>query len=91
MTPVRAKAVAGAKESSIASDAEPGFNRSDGTLSCDGVSLDAIAEAIGTPVYVYSVAAIQSQYSRLDAALNGVPHRLHYSVKANSNLAILGI
>jgi diaminopimelate decarboxylase len=55
------------------------------------VSLDAIAESVGTPAYVYSVAAIKEQYARLSAALTRVPHRLHYSVKANSNLAILGI
>ena len=67
-----------------------GFARDAGVLECDGVSLDAIADAVGTPVYVYSVAAIEHQYSRLSAALSRVPHRLHYSVKANSNLAILG-
>ncbi len=71
--------------------AEPGFSRHDKVLSCDGVSLDAIAEAVGTPVYVYSVATIQSQYASLAGALEGVDHRIHYSVKANSNLAILGI
>lgn len=70
-------------------EGDPGFVRTDGTLSCDGVSLDAIASAVGTPVYVYSLAAIRSQYRQLDEALSGVPHRLHYSVKANSNLAIL--
>jgi diaminopimelate decarboxylase len=50
-----------------------------------------IATAVGTPSYVYSAAAIRSQYEKLTAALSGVPHRLHYSVKANSNLAILGV
>jgi len=69
----------------------PGFTREDGVLACDGVSLDAIAESVGTPVYVYSVAAIKEQYTRLSTALASVPHRLHYSVKANSNLAILSI
>ncbi|HZI99712.1 MAG TPA: diaminopimelate decarboxylase [Gemmatimonadaceae bacterium] len=69
----------------------PGFTREDGVLACDGVSLDLIAGSVGTPVYVYSVAAINDQYARLSAALASIPHRLHYSVKANSNLAILGI
>jgi diaminopimelate decarboxylase len=69
----------------------PGFSRSEGLLTCDGVSLDGIAEAVGTPAYVYSVAAIADQYERLSRALSRVPHKLHYSVKANSNLAILGI
>jgi len=58
---------------------------------CDGVSLDRIADQVGTPSYVYSAAAIRSQYARLTAVLEGLPHRLHYSVKANSNLAILGV
>lgn len=69
----------------------PGFTRQDGALTCDGVSLDRIADAVGTPAYVYSVASIRSQYNRLSHALARVPHRLHYSVKANSNLAILGV
>jgi diaminopimelate decarboxylase len=69
----------------------PGFTREDGVLTCDGVSLDTIANDVGTPAYVYSVAAIKDQYTRLSTALARVPHRLHYSVKANSNLAILGI
>ena len=67
-----------------------GFTRESGELTCDGVSLDSIAQAVGTPAYVYSVAAIREQYARLSNALTGIPHRLHYSVKANSNLAILG-
>lgn len=48
-----------------------------------------IAGAVGTPVYVYDADMIRSQYAALQAALAGVPHRLHYSVKANANLAVL--
>lgn len=91
LTPVRAKTPKGSRRSRITADGDPGFTRQDGTLSCDGVSLDAIAQAVGTPAYIYSVAAIKSQFRALDDALAGVPHRLHYSVKANSNLAILNI
>ena len=69
----------------------PGFTREDGLLSCDGTSLESIAQSVGTPAYVYSVEAIRDQYTRLATALQGIPNRLHYSVKANSNLAILGI
>ena len=68
-----------------------GFVRHDGALTCDGVSLDRIAEAVGTPAYVYSAASIEAQYRKLSQALTRVPHRLHFSVKANSNLAILGV
>ena len=74
-----------------ADTAVPGFVRENGILACDGVSLDSIAESVGTPFYVYSESAIESQYLRLSKALARVPHRLHYSVKANSNLAILGV
>lgn len=56
---------------------------------CEGVSLEAIAEAVGTPTYVYSTRAIRDQYDALDRALAPVPHRLHFSAKANSNLAVL--
>lgn len=50
--------------------------------------LEAIAAAVGTPAYVYNAAAIRSAYRELDAALDGVPHALHYALKANSTLAI---
>lgn len=50
-----------------------------------------VAAAVGTPVYVYDAEKIRSQYASLRAALAGVPHRLHYSVKANANLAVLGL
>ncbi len=63
----------------------------DGGLACEGVSLSRIAEAAGTPAYVYSAASIRGQYEKLARALLGVPHRVHYSVKANSNLAVLAL
>lgn len=65
-----------------------GFFQTDGALTCDGVDLDAIAEAEGTPVYVYSAAAIRERFLALDTAFAGYPHALHYALKANSNLAI---
>ena len=68
----------------------PGFTRTaSGELVCDGVSLEAIADAVGTPAYVYSARAIREQFDALDRALSPVPNRLHYSVKANGNLAVL--
>ena len=67
-----------------------GFARTaNGELQCEGVSLETIADAVGTPVYVYSARAIRDQFDALDRALAPVPHRLHYSMKANSNLAVL--
>jgi diaminopimelate decarboxylase len=67
----------------------PAFARVDGALACEGVALSAIANAVGTPTYVYSANTVRDQYARLAAALDGVPYRIHYSLKANSNLALL--
>jgi len=53
--------------------------------------LHVIAERVGTPVYVYDAELIRGQYHALGAALEAVPHRLFYSVKANSNRAVLGL
>jgi len=55
---------------------------------CDGVHLEPIAAAHGTPLYVYSAAAIASRYRAIDAAFAGHPHTIHYALKANSTLAI---
>jgi len=65
------------------------FARVDGRLVCEGVALSTVARAVGTPTYVYSANAVREQYARLSAALDGVPFRIHYSLKANSNLALL--
>ncbi len=68
------------------------FARADsGALACEGVPLSTIAEAVGTPTYVYSANAVRDQYARLAAALSGVPFRIHYSLKANSNRALLSL
>jgi diaminopimelate decarboxylase len=48
-----------------------------------------IAAQVGTPAYVYSSAAVREQYSRLREALGAMDARLHYSVKANSSIALL--
>lgn len=65
------------------------FPRVGGAIHAEDVPLHAIAEAVGTPAYVYSASSIEEQFGRLTGALAGVPHRLHYSVKANGCLAIL--
>jgi diaminopimelate decarboxylase len=66
-----------------------GFSRVDGTLSCEGVPLERIAAEVGTPAYVYSASVVRDRFARLDAALGSLPHRIHYTVKANSNRGIL--
>jgi diaminopimelate decarboxylase len=64
------------------------FEYTNGSLVCDGIALAEIADSAGTPVYVYSAAAIAQAYSALDAAFGAYPHRLHYALKANSTLAV---
>ena len=48
-----------------------------------------MAGAVGTPVYVYSAAALRARYREIDAAFGSYPHALHYALKANSSIAIL--
>jgi diaminopimelate decarboxylase len=66
-----------------------GFTRLGGALRCEGVALEAIADAAGTPSYVYSTSTIRNRYELLASTLAPVPHRIHYTLKANSNRAIL--
>jgi diaminopimelate decarboxylase len=67
-----------------------GFSRdARGQLCCDGVSLAELADAYGTPVYVYSRAVVEENFRRFDAAFASVPHIVCYATKANSALALL--
>jgi diaminopimelate decarboxylase len=60
-----------------------------GELHCEGVPLRQIADALGTPTYVYSKTAILSSFRAYDRAFAEVPHLVCYAVKANGNLAVL--
>jgi len=51
--------------------------------------LRRIAEEVGTPVYVYSHATLLHHYRVFDGAFSDIPHVTCFSVKANSNIAIL--
>ena len=62
-----------------------------GVLAVDPALLEAIAKRAGTPVYVYSANLIRAQYHALDDALQGIAHRICYSVKANGCLAVLRV
>ena len=66
-----------------------GFYRVDGALTVDGIPLDKIAEEFGTPLYVYSAAAILAVYQQLAEAISDSGGKIHYALKANSNLAVL--
>lgn len=61
----------------------------DGALWCEDVPLERIAQEVGTPCYVYSTATLTRHYRVFDGALSSIEHKICYSVKACSNLAIL--
>jgi diaminopimelate decarboxylase len=68
------------------------FTYRDGTLHAEQLPIAALAEAVGTPFYCYSAATLRRHYTVLDEALAeaGLSERLIcYSVKANSNLAVI--
>jgi len=67
------------------------FSRTRGELHAEQVSLTDIAAEYGTPCYVYSRSAIETAVETLDTALAPHPHKICYSVKANSNLAVLDL
>jgi len=67
----------------------PGFAYRAGVLHCEGRDLRALADAYGTPLYVYSATTLRDRTRTLDAAFVGFPHTLCYAVKANSNLSLL--
>lgn len=60
-----------------------------GRLFAERVPLEKIARQVGTPVYVYSQAAISESFRELRRGLGNLPHLVCYSVKASSNLALL--
>jgi diaminopimelate decarboxylase len=59
------------------------------TLACDEVSLAALAEEFGTPLYVYSARQIRYRFGLFQEAFAGRPFTICFAVKANSALAIL--
>jgi len=67
------------------------IRRIDGELWMEGVRLAEVAARFGTPCYVYSRAAIETAWRAFDDALAGTDHLVCYAVKANSNLAVLGL
>ena len=62
-------------------------------LTIEDVPLQQIADATGTPTWVYSAGALRSRYRALTAALHnaGLDAHAHYAVKANDHLAILSL
>jgi diaminopimelate decarboxylase len=62
------------------------FEWRDGRLHADDTPVEAIAEAVGTPTYIYSARAIRDAFHRLQAAFAPLGAELRYAVKASPNL-----
>jgi diaminopimelate decarboxylase len=67
------------------------FSYQDGVLHAESAALSAIAAEFGTPTYVYSKAALLSNFSAYADACEGRDALVCYAMKANSNLAILDL
>ena len=67
------------------------FSYRDGTLFAEEMPVAQLAERFGTPLYLYSRAALEDRYNAFDEAFGDHPHRVCYAVKANSNLAVLNV
>ena len=67
------------------------FHYENGSLQCEGVNLDNLADQYGTPLYVYSKATILDHYRRLSDGMGELDCEVCYATKANSNLAVLNL
>lgn len=65
------------------------FEYRDGALFCEGVKLADIANAVGTPVYVYSSATLERHYDVFKNAFAPREVLVAFAVKANANVAVL--
>lgn len=67
----------------------PEFSYRQGVLHAEGVSVEALAAAHGTPLYVYSRTHLITQYQALHAALQRINPQIYFAIKSNSNLAVI--
>ena len=58
-------------------------------LHCEGIPINRIAEKVGTPFYLYSYKTLVRHFNVFTEAFEGIPHLVCYSMKANSNLALI--
>ena len=69
----------------------PALDYRDGALYMEQVSVTEVAKHYGTPCYVYSKQAILDVYQAYADSFASLTHQICYAVKANSNLAVLGV
>ena len=67
------------------------FEYRNGEMFAEDVPVKRIAKEVGTPAYVYSLATLKRHFRVFDEAFAKIPHIVCFSVKANSNIALLSI
>jgi diaminopimelate decarboxylase len=67
------------------------FEYQGGRLFCEGVSIEAVAGDVGTPFYLYSHKTMERHFRVFDMAFQSVSHLVCYSLKANSNIALVRV
>ena len=67
------------------------FNYRNGELYAEDTPVHQLAEAHGTPLFVYSRATLEQHWHAFDRAFGDYPHEIHYAVKANGNLGVLSV
>jgi diaminopimelate decarboxylase len=65
------------------------FDYQNGALCAEQVPLETIAQAVGTPTYVYSRATLERHYQVFKQAFGDLPVHICYAVKANTNRAVI--
>jgi len=65
------------------------FKYHEDELYCEAVPVSRIAQAVGTPFYLYSYATLMQHFKAFDSAFEGLPHLICFSMKTNSNIAVL--
>ncbi len=69
----------------------PGFARRGSALFCEEIAVEDLACRFGTPLYIYSYAALQAALADWLEGVKNTRHRIFYAIKANGNLALLDI
>ncbi|MEW6615402.1 MAG: diaminopimelate decarboxylase [Thermodesulfobacteriota bacterium] len=65
------------------------FQYKNDELYCEDIPISAIADSVGTPFYLYSHNTLLNHFKVFDSAFSSVKHLVCFSVKANSNIAVL--
>ncbi len=67
------------------------FNSKNNELFCEDISVESIANDVGTPFYLYSTATLARHFRAMDDGFGDLPHLTCFAVKSCSNIAVLNV